>query len=151
PDNVMLQGDDVKLIDLGAVTRLGDPSGTIYGTDGYQAPEVSSAGPSVASDLYTIGRCLAVLALDMPGDPSTCKYRLPGPAAEPLLQRHDSFHRFLLKATASRPEDRFQSADEMAEQLHGVLREVVVVSHGTTHPIVSNLFGGDMQAVHADL
>jgi serine/threonine-protein kinase PknG len=150
PDNVMLQGDDVKLIDLGAVTRLGDPSGIVYGTDGYQAPEVSSAGPSVASDLYTIGRCLAVLALDMPGYQSTYKYRLPGPATEPLLQRHDSFHRFLLKATATRPDDRFQSADEMAEQLHGVLREVVVLNQGTTHPVVSNLFGGDLQALHAD-
>src|SRR5215472_9510930 len=150
PDNVMLHGDDVKLIDLGAVTRLGDAGGIVYGTDGYQAPEVSSAGPSIASDLYTIGRCLAVLALDMPGYQSTYKYRLPGPGSEPLLLRHDSFHRFLLKATATRPDDRYQSADEMAEQLHGVLREVVVVSHGTTHPVVSNLFGGDLQALHAD-
>ncbi|HEY4027988.1 MAG TPA: serine/threonine protein kinase, partial [Candidatus Dormibacteraeota bacterium] len=50
PDNVMLHGDDVKLIDLGAVTRLGDPSGIVYGTEGYQAPEVGSEGPSVASD-----------------------------------------------------------------------------------------------------
>jgi serine/threonine-protein kinase PknG len=150
PDNVMLHGDDVKLIDLGAVTRLDESGGVIYGTDGYQAPEVSSAGPSIASDLYTIGRCLAVLALDMPGYQSTFKYRLPGPASEPLLQRHDSFHRFLLKATATRPDDRYQSADEMAEQLHGVLREVVTVSQGTTHPVVSNLFGGDLQALHAD-
>jgi serine/threonine-protein kinase PknG len=38
----------------------------------------------------------------------------------------------------------------MAEQLHGVLREVVVVNQGTTHPVVSNLFGGDLQALHAD-
>jgi serine/threonine-protein kinase PknG len=150
PDNVMLHGDDVKLIDLGAVTRLGDASGIVYGTDGYQAPEVSSAGPSIASDLYTIGRCLAVLALDMPGYQSTYKYRLPGPASEQLLQRHDSFHRFLLKATATRPDDRYQTADEMAEQLHGVLREVVTISQGTTHPVVSNLFGGDLQALHAD-
>jgi serine/threonine-protein kinase PknG len=150
PDNVMLHGDDVKLIDLGAVTRLDESGGVVYGTDGYQAPEVSSAGPSVASDLYTIGRCLAVLALDMPGYQSTYKYRLPSSATEPLLQRHDSFHRFLLKATATRPDDRFHSADDMAEQLHGVLREVVVVNQGTTHPVVSNLFGSDLQALHAD-
>ncbi|HSR26179.1 MAG TPA: tetratricopeptide repeat protein, partial [Candidatus Eisenbacteria bacterium] len=150
PDNVMLHGDDVKLIDLGAVTRLGDPNGVIYGTEGYQAPEVSTSGPSIASDLYTIGRCLAMLALDLPAYQSTYRHRLPGPAAEPLLARHDSFHRFLLKATASRPEDRFQSADDMAEQLHGVLREVVVVNRGTTHPVVSNLFGGDLQPLHAD-
>jgi serine/threonine-protein kinase PknG len=150
PDNMMLHGDDVKLIDLGAVTRLGDPNGIVYGTEGYQAPEVSTTGPSIASDLYTIGRCLAMLALDLPGYQSTYRHRLPGPAAEPLLQRHDSFHRFLMRATASRADDRFQSADEMAEQLHGVLREVVVVNQGTTHPVVSNLFGGDLQPLHAD-
>jgi len=150
PDNVMLHGDDVKLIDLGAVTRLDEAGGVVYGTDGYQAPEVSSAGPSIASDLYTIGRCLAVLALDMLGYQSTFKYRIPGPASEPLLQRHDSFHRFLLKATATRPDDRFQTADEMAEQLHGVLREVVTINQGSTHPVVSNLFGTDLQALHAD-
>ncbi|HEY4027961.1 MAG TPA: tetratricopeptide repeat protein, partial [Candidatus Dormibacteraeota bacterium] len=146
----MLHGDDVKLIDLGAVTRLGDPSGIVYGTEGYQAPEVGSEGPSVASDLYTLGRCLAVLALNMPGYQSTYRHRLPGLAAEPLFQRHDSFYRFLLKATATRPADRFQSADDMAEQLHGVLREVVVVTHGSTHTVVSNLFGGDLQPLHAD-
>jgi serine/threonine-protein kinase PknG len=150
PDNVMLHGDDVKLIDLGAVTRLGDPSGVVYGTEGYQAPEVATVGPSVASDLYTIGRCLAVLALDLPGYQSVYRHRLPSPDVEPLLQRHDSFHRFLLKATATKPERRFQSADEMAEQLHGVLREVVAVTHGTTHPVVSNLFGGDLQPLHGD-
>jgi serine/threonine-protein kinase PknG len=150
PDNMMLHGDDVKLIDLGAVTRLGDPNGVVYGTEGYQAPEVSTSGPSIASDLYTIGRCLAMLALDLPGYQSTYKHRLPGPAAEPLLARHDSFHRFLLRATASRPEDRFQTADDMAEQLHGVLREVVVLNEGTSHPVVSNLFGGDLQPLHAD-
>src|SRR5205823_4559614 len=59
-------------------------------------------------------------------------------------------HRFLLKATAQRPEDRFQSADEMAEQLHGVLREVVAITQGITHPVVSNLFGGDLQPLHGD-
>ncbi|HXM58463.1 MAG TPA: tetratricopeptide repeat protein [Candidatus Dormibacteraeota bacterium] len=150
PDNVMLQGDDVKLIDLGAVTHLSDRHGVVYGTEGYQAPEVSTVGPSIQSDLYTIGRCLAMLALDLPGYQSTYKHRLPGPSAEPLLARHDSFHRFLLKATAARADDRFQSADEMAEQLHGVLREVVVLNEGASRPIVSNLFGGDLQPLHAD-
>jgi serine/threonine-protein kinase PknG len=150
PDNVMLHGDDVKLIDLGAVTRLGDPNGVVYGTEGYQAPEVATEGPSVGSDLYTIGRCLAVLALDMPGYQSVYRYRLPAPEQEPLFQRHDSFHRFVVRATASRVEDRFQSADEMAEQLLGVLREVVGANQGTTHPVVSNLFGTDLQALHAD-
>ncbi len=63
PDNVMLEGDDVKLIDMGAVRRIGDPSGDVYGTVGYQAPEAAD-DPVAASDLYTIGRTLAVLLMD---------------------------------------------------------------------------------------
>ncbi len=63
PDNVMLEGDDVKLIDMGAVRRIGDPSGDIYGTVGYKAPEADD-DPVAVSDLYTIGRTLAVLLMD---------------------------------------------------------------------------------------
>jgi serine/threonine-protein kinase PknG len=63
PDNAMLEGDDVKLIDLGAVRRIDDPSGDIYGTVGYKAPEADDE-PSVASDLFTVGRTLAALLMD---------------------------------------------------------------------------------------
>ncbi len=63
PDNVMLEGDDVKLIDMGAVRRIGDPGGDVYGTVGYQAPEAAD-DPVAASDLYTIGRTLAVLLME---------------------------------------------------------------------------------------
>jgi len=63
PDNVMLEGDDVKLIDMGAVRRIGDPSGDIYGTAGYKAPEADD-DPVAASDLFTVGRTLAVLLMD---------------------------------------------------------------------------------------
>ena len=67
PDNVIHVGDAVKLIDLGGVRRLDDPDAAIFGTVGYQAPEVPKTGPTVASDLYTVGRALAVLILDWPG------------------------------------------------------------------------------------
>src|SRR5207247_2622904 len=43
----------------------------------------------------------------------------------------------------------FQSADEMAEQLYGVLREVVATSRGVWAPAASSLFGGDLHPVHA--
>ncbi len=147
PDNVMLHGDDLKLIDLGAVTRVDDLSAAIYGTDGYQAPEVARHGPSTASDLYTIARCLAVLTLDFRGYQTKYRYSLPDPAEYPVLQRHESLHRFLLKGTAESPDDRFQNADEMAEQLLGVLREVVAKNEGVPRPAPSTLFGSDFQAL----
>ncbi len=45
PDNFMLEGTppDVKLIDMGGVRRLDDPSGDVYGTRGYSAPKQARA------------------------------------------------------------------------------------------------------------
>ncbi len=195
PDNVMLEGDDVKLIDMGAVRRIGDPHGDIYGTTGYKAPEADN-DPQAVSDLFTIGRTLAVLVMDFdntgrfvdalppPGDvlltvpeaairgagfdaavplraaqadgsplPSWLRWNptgrsFAGTAPPGLVAAHllvgpdggtatlpvaltlplvgnESLYRFLLKATAPGMDARFQSADEMAAQLTGVLRETV--------------------------
>ncbi|MGI3780669.1 MAG: protein kinase domain-containing protein, partial [Janthinobacterium lividum] len=67
PDNLIQVGDAVKLIDLGGVRRIDDEDSAIYGTVGYQAPEVARLGPSVASDIYTIGRTLMVLMTEFRG------------------------------------------------------------------------------------
>ena len=142
PDNVIQVGDDVKLIDLGGVRHLDDPTGDIYGTVGFQAPEIAEMGPSIASDLYTIGRTLAVLTLDFRGYQTTYEHSLPDPADHPALSRFASFHRFLLKATAPHPDDRFQSTPELADQLIGVMREVVALTTGEPQPGPSNVFGG---------
>ena len=63
PENVMLEDDDVKLIDMGGVRRINDPNGDIFGTRGYMAPEAAD-NPVEVSDLYTIGRSLATLVMD---------------------------------------------------------------------------------------
>ncbi len=143
PENVMLECDDVKLIDLGGVRRLDDPKGDIYGTVGYSAPEANE-GPTVESDLFTVGRTLAVLLTEMRGFGKEHRYTLPGPAEEPLFAQQESLYRFLLRATAANPGDRFESAAEMADQLMGVLREVVAAETGIAHPGPSNLFTGDL-------
>ncbi|MCU1487710.1 MAG: serine/threonine protein kinase [Actinomycetia bacterium] len=131
PDNVIQEGDAVKLIDLGGVRRADDATSAIYGTVGFQAPEVPEIGPSVPGDIYTIGRTLAVLCMEFRGYQSTFVDRLPAVEDTPLFQRYDSFHRLLAKACATDPDDRFQSADELREQLLGVLREVVAVDGRT--------------------
>jgi serine/threonine-protein kinase PknG len=142
PDNVVLSGDSLKIIDVGGVRHLDEDEGAIYGTIGYQAPEVAEAGPSVPSDLYTVGRMLAVLVLDFRGYQGAYVDRLPPPDEHPLLGDHESLHRFLLKATAFDPIDRFESAEEMAEQLLGILREEAAAS-GSPQPAVSRVFGPD--------
>ena len=68
PDNLVQVGDAVKLIDLGGVRRIDDDDSAIYGTVGYQAPEVApgrhrasrptstpSAGPSSCSSWSSAG------------------------------------------------------------------------------------------------
>jgi serine/threonine-protein kinase PknG len=131
PDNLIQVGDDVKLIDLGGVRRADDPDSAIYGTVGYQAPEVPTEGVSIASDVYTIGRTLLVLAMEFRGYQSTYVASLPPVAETPLFQRYDSFHRLVTKACAPDPDDRFATVSELRVQLHGVLREVVTDGAGT--------------------
>jgi len=125
PDNLIQVGDAVKLIDLGGVRRPDDEDSAIYGTVGYQAPEVARVGPSVASDIYTIGRTLTVLMTEFRGYQTTYVDSLPSADTTPVFAAHDSLHRLLLKACAPDPADRFSSADELRVQLLGVLREVV--------------------------
>ena len=126
--------------------RIDDLSGDIYGTVGYSAPEAGE-GPTVVSDLFTIGRTLAVLITNIRGFSKEHLYTLPSPEEEPLFKEQESLYRFLLKSTAENPDDRFQSADEMADQLLGVLREIVAVQTNTPRPASSSLFGGDMLAI----
>jgi serine/threonine-protein kinase PknG len=139
PDNVIQTQEQLKLIDLGAVRHADDDSSAVFGTIGYQAPEVETAGPSVASDLYAVGRSLAVMSF--PFDFQK-RYRdhLPAQQDVPLLAEFDSFDRLLRRATALEPERRFTSAAEMAEQLTGVLREVLSAKDGQPRPGPSTEF-----------
>jgi serine/threonine-protein kinase PknG len=125
PDNLIQVGDAVKLIDLGGVRRLDDDDSAIYGTVGYQAPEVARLGTSVASDIYTIGRTLLVLVTEFRGYQTRYVASLPPVEETPVLTRHDSLYRLIAKACAPDPADRFASVDEFRVQLLGVLREVV--------------------------
>jgi serine/threonine-protein kinase PknG len=150
PDNVLQSEEMLKLIDMGGVRRIDDEDSPIYGTVGYQAPEIESEGPSPASDLYTVGRALAVLTFEFTGYTSTYKHALPDPATEPLLAQQESFYRLLRRATNPDPRRRFASAGEMAEQLTGVLREVLASGDGQPRPSFSTLFSPELRAVGAE-
>ena len=138
PDNVMQCERHLTLIDMGAVARVDDADAVVYGTVGYHAPEVVRAELSPASDLYTVGRTLAVLALGI--EPARGGVATELPDDHPLLARHESLHRLLLRATHPDPMLRFGSADEMAEQLDGVRREVLAVDEQRPRPGPSAVF-----------
>ncbi len=144
PDNVIQTEEQLKLIDMGAVRRI-DSDEPIYGTVGYQAPEIETDGPSISSDLYTVGRALAVLTFEFRGFQGRFSTSLPD--GVPLLEQQESFARLLRRATHSDPGRRFGSAGEMAEQLTGVLREVLATADGVPRPFFSTVFSPEGDAV----
>lgn len=150
-DNAIQSEDQLKLIDMGAVRRMDDEESAIYGTVGYQAPEVAEVGPSVASDLYTVARTLAVMTFDFQGYTNVFVDSLPDPDNIEVFRTYESFYRFLVRATDPDPARRFASAQEMAEQLTGVLREVVALQSGRPRPALSTLFGTEVRVTDTTL
>jgi serine/threonine-protein kinase PknG len=150
-DNAIQTEDQLKLIDMGAVRRMDDEESAIYGTVGYQAPEVAEVGPSVASDLYTVARTLAVLTFDFQGYTNVFVDSLPDPDHIEVFRQYESFYRLLVRATDPDPARRFASAQEMSEQLTGVLREVVSLQTGRARPSLSTLFGPEVRVTDTEL
>ncbi len=148
PDNVIHAEEQLKLIDLGAVRRVDDQVSALYGTHGYQVPEkeLIDLGPSIGSDLYTVARTLAVLSFDFSGFSTRYQSSLPSPADVPLLAAEESYHRLLLRGTDLDPDRRFPSAGDMADQVLGVLREVLSAADGVPRPAVSTLFTPERRA-----
>ncbi|MEO3973898.1 tetratricopeptide repeat protein [Streptomyces sp. CAU 1734] len=150
-DNAIQKQDELKLIDMGAVRRMDDEQSAVYGTVGYQAPEVADVGPSVASDLYTVARTLAVLTFDFQGYTNVFADSLPDPEHIEVFRTYESYYRLLVRATDPDPARRFSSAQEMSEQLTGVLREVVAIQTGLPRPSLSTLFGPEQRVADTEL
>ncbi|MGH4006559.1 MAG: tetratricopeptide repeat protein [Pseudonocardiaceae bacterium] len=148
PDNVIHSTDGVKLIDLGAVRRIDDRDSLVWGKRGYQDPKIAAHGPSVATDLYTVARMMAVLSFPFPG--FSANDPIPGPDEVDLLAQYPSFGGLLRRATNPDPRRRFASAADMAEQLEGVLREVRALQEDRPFPAASTRFGPELRVVEAD-
>ncbi len=108
-------------------------------------------GPSVASDLYTVARTLAVLTFDFQGYTNVFADSLPDPEHIEVFSRYESFYRLLVRATDPDPGRRFSSAEEMGDQLTGVLREIVALQTGRPRPAMSTLFGPELRVVDTEL
>ena len=129
PDNVIQTEEQLKLIDLGGV-RASTTTGPIYGTAGYQAPEIETDGPRQLRPVHRrphAGR--AHLRLRLPGGVQVPAARRRAAAAGARVVRPVAAPRH-----PPRPGRRFQSAGEMTEQLTGVLEEVLSVADGEPRP-----------------
>lgn len=155
PENIMVTEEQLKLIDLGAVSPV-NSFGYLYGTPGYQAPEIVRSGPTVATDIYTVGRTLAALTLGL--RTRNGRYVDGLPEDDPVLVKYASFGRLLRRAVDPDPRRRFGSTEEMSAQLLGVLREVVAADTGVPRPGLSTVFtrtrstfGVELLVAHTDV
>lgn len=115
PEHIILCGNQLKLIDFG-IASFFTGSGNhfqIYGTDGFAAPEAINGRPTAPSaDIYGLGKVLEFLVAQAP---SKCSVRL--------------WH-IIKRATADKPDDRYQMADDLrAALLHVQPQSYVHTSH----------------------
>jgi eukaryotic-like serine/threonine-protein kinase len=140
PENVFLCGPPggaprAKVLDFGVAKVVGKSahdqltrSGTVVGTPEFMSPE-QAMGTSVdgRSDLYAVG-CIAYAMLcgrppfldDWPMRvvmKQAFEPPVPPSRVRPELSRAEAVDRFMARALAKRPEDRFQSAGEMSAAL----------------------------------
>ncbi len=121
PENIIRFGeqgadgprDRVRLIDFGAVWKLGSPGPVSSYTEAYAPPKTDQETcPTVGFDLFCLGSTLQVL----------CRRQLRDPAAPGVV----ALDRLLKRATdTGTPGRRFVSARQFAEQLSRVIRQVV--------------------------
>jgi serine/threonine-protein kinase PknG len=140
PQNVMLEqlkdgSRVVKLIDLGTVIKHSASPETIYGTAGYYAPEAMQT-PAPRTDLYTICRSLALMVSCM--DIDNPPFGMPPAEHFKAFRDYPVLYRLLVKGTHPVAARRFNSAEELADQLAGVLRLVQGGQPGV--PVQSRLF-----------
>jgi serine/threonine-protein kinase PknG len=147
PENVILRPGTrgeraesrIKIIDLGAVRRIGDRTSTIIGTKTYQvsSEEITEYGLTTQSDIHTVGRTLTEL-YRATVDWSDQTGAAAGPSPVKIGLR--SFERLRARAVHRNPHRRFTSAAEMADQLMGVQREISALRERSERPAPSTMF-----------
>jgi serine/threonine protein kinase len=137
PANILLtRRGEAVITDFGIAQIVGSTqqtaSGALMGTLNYMAPEQGLQGQSdVRSDIYSLGIMLyEMLTQRVPFDADTPLAVLMKHLNDPLpLPRQvepgvpEPFERVVLKALSKRPEDRYQSAEEMAQALWAAAEE----------------------------
>jgi serine/threonine-protein kinase PknG len=144
PDNVIVrpgrrgEEDRIKVIDLGAVRKVGDRESDRIGTKPYEVDEaeIRTRGLTVRSDIHTVGVTLERLFRGT----SDWLDQQTGAVDDHFAIGLESFHRLVARARHADAERRFDSAARMAAQLKGVRREIASLRDGVARPEPSMVF-----------
>lgn len=129
PQNILLQGDTPRLADFG-ISRLMQAtavSSAIIGTDAYMAPESFEGKRNIQTDIWSVGVVLyQLLQGNLPftqEHPSERMFAILTKDFAPLpdtIPQH--LNNVVAKALAKQPQERYQQAIEMREDLRRILR-----------------------------
>jgi len=136
PANILLgKKATPKIGDFGLARPTGNTeTGVIYGTPGYAAPEVVNAPDEVdvRTDIFAVGVMFYEL---LTGSMPEIDY-------EPVYELADvdkQFDKIVRKAIQPNPADRYESAEEMAAAISGVLKELEAESAKPVNPLLTSV------------
>ncbi len=146
PANLVLDSEGtVWVTDFGLATVLEQEtvtrSGDVVGTLRYIAPEhLTGVQVDLRSDIYSLGITLHELLTGQPAFAGLPEARMierivAGDIARPRQRNADiprDFETIILKAIACEPKDRYQSAGDLAEDLHRFLEDKPLLARRTT-------------------
>ncbi|MFC5141825.1 serine/threonine protein kinase [Actinomycetospora rhizophila] len=121
PSNLLRGPGGVTVLDLGSLRRAEDRHSDVWATTGFIAPEIhpGGTGPSVASEVFALGRTLAVLVADF-DHLRNHALRLPDPAGVPVLRDDPDLVALLARATDPDPARRHRSVEALADEARRV-------------------------------
>ncbi len=145
PSNILLDAQRPYLVDFGLARSTVDPTltsqGSVPGTLPYMAPELFSQNAALLDprcDVYALGATLYELAMGRPPFlekqvvATASRILLKDPPPLRLGRRHKDFETIVLKALEKDPNQRIQSALELAADLQRYLQDEPILSQPTT-------------------
>ena len=141
PSNLMLNYDGhIKIIDFGIAREYKGKGDTMpLGSEGFASPEHFTKNTDVRSDVYTVGSTMYAM---LTGKDQTMPpyYIQPLRKVDPSLSQ--GLEKIILKATKKDPDERYQSAAEMANALESYekLDDAYIESLQSRHKKYRRLF-----------